>query len=127
MARPMLVNSARPSRRVGRTVFGRSRSRFTGQLMGRCLAAPNTCSGNWNRADSPSGGPAPIPKRKDRRRFTCIAACRVREAPATAFHRANRDVWVGCGPPQRSTMSVPGELITETFEYDGGRAVTVYV
>ena len=24
-------------------------------------------------------------------------------------------------------MSITGELITETFEYDGGREVTVYV
>jgi hypothetical protein len=82
-------NSVRPSRRVGRTVFGRLKSRFTGQLMGRCLAAPNTYSGNWNQAGRPSGGPAPIPKRKHRRKFTCIAACRVQEAPA--FRRANRD------------------------------------
>jgi enterochelin esterase-like enzyme len=28
---------------------------------------------------------------------------------------------------ETSTMSVTGELVTETFEYDGGREVTVYV
>lgn len=31
------------------------------------------------------------------------------------------------GAPAKSTGSGPGEFVTETFEYDGGRRVTVYV
>ena len=31
------------------------------------------------------------------------------------------------GEPAKSTGAVSGELVTETFEYDDGRQVTVYV
>jgi enterochelin esterase-like enzyme len=42
--------------------------------------------------------------------------------------RAGSGQWVAAATDEEtSTMSITGELITETFEYDGGREVTVYV
>src|SRR5215475_3416720 len=101
MARATRDNSARARRRIGRIGLDRLRSPFIDHPVGRCLAAPNICSGNWNQGDKPSGGPVQIPTPRHRHKFTCIAAYRVRKAAARA-HPADRRTW---GVPLSSTST----------------------
>ncbi|MGH9344107.1 MAG: esterase, partial [Terriglobia bacterium] len=44
-----------------------------------------------------------------------------------ARNHVNRKPTESDGPPAKPTYSVSGECVTEMFEYDGGRQVTVYV
>ena len=44
-----------------------------------------------------------------------------------ARNRANRKLSESDGAPAKPTGAVSGEFVTEMFEYDGGRQVTVYV
>ena len=44
-----------------------------------------------------------------------------------ALNHVNRELSESDGAPSKLTVAVSGELVTETFEYDGGRQVTVYV
>src|SRR5580658_8941802 len=44
-----------------------------------------------------------------------------------ARNQENRKLSESDGAPAKPTGAVSGEFVTETFEYDGGRQVTVYV
>jgi pimeloyl-ACP methyl ester carboxylesterase len=44
-----------------------------------------------------------------------------------ASNHVNRELSESDGAPAKSTGAVSGEFVTEMFEYDGGRQVTVYV
>jgi len=44
-----------------------------------------------------------------------------------ARNQVNRKLSESDGAPAKPTGAVSGEFVTETFEYDGGRQVTVYV
>ncbi len=44
-----------------------------------------------------------------------------------ALNHVDRKPSESAGAAAKSTRAVPGEFVTETFEYDGGRQVTVYL
>ena len=44
-----------------------------------------------------------------------------------ARNHVNRKLRESDGEPPKPSGEVPGEFVTEMFEYDGGRQVTVYV
>ena len=52
---------------------------------------------------------------------------RMHDPPRASRNHVNRKLSESDGAPAKPTDAVSGEFVTEMFEYDGGRQVTVYV